>query len=175
MPGGDTLELNVESRRPARDRRPNPRYIQSPDQEGPQTQPAPSSRRQRRAPAPLIPASSSQPAMSSDPTPASRDSPQLKWGRLSGLSAIKSVIASAYSAVIKWYSNFFVLPRGNVSKAFITELTRLLQLFTTDSLWKPLALQLVQVFVPIMLQKPSANSKTRDHRREIEKNERTVS
>ena len=52
-----------------------------------------------------------------------------------------------------------MLPRGKAARDFLTELTRLINLFTFDTKWKPLALKFVHVFIPIMLQKPSPRSK----------------
>ena len=72
-------------------------------------------------------------------------------------------VQAAYETVIKWDANFFTVPRGNKGKDFIAELTRLLQLFNNKTAWEPFGLHLAQIFVPIMLQKPSAKSKDRDH------------
>ena len=43
------------------------------------------------------------------------------------------------------------------------ELTHLIYLFVDKTKWERLALSLVHVFVPLMLQKPCQKSKARDH------------
>eukprot|EP00794_Sanderia_malayensis_P021052 gene21052-23107_t len=55
------------------------------------------------------------------------------------------------------------LPRGKVGKNFLNELCRLITLFTEKTIWEPLAFSLVHIFVPLMLQKPSARSKPKEN------------
>ena len=55
------------------------------------------------------------------------------------------------------------MPRGKSGEKFIKELTRLLYLFVNKTAWESLSLQLVHIFIPIMLQKPSYKSKARDN------------
>ena len=62
-----------------------------------------------------------------------------------------------------------LLPRGRVGTDFVKELTRMIKLYTTDSKWSRLAMTMLHVFVPLMLQKPSAKSKAKDHARYLEK------
>lgn len=53
----------------------------------------------------------------------------------------------------------FEVPRGRAGKEFIEELTRLFNLFIYKTKWRPVALKLVHVFLPIMLQRPAPKSK----------------
>ena len=88
---------------------------------------------------------------------------KLKWGTLDGECNISNAVKSAYRKVITWKKNIFSLPRGKCGSDFLKELTRLLCLFVDKTKWERLALPLVHIFVPIMLQKPSKNSKAKDH------------
>ena len=89
---------------------------------------------------------------------------KVAWGEMKGEVAIKSMIDKTYREVVKWRKNLFMLPRGKPGTEFIKELTRLLQLFTNeDKKWSRLALSLVHIFIPLMLQKPSAKSKAKEH------------
>ena len=85
--------------------------------------------------------------------------PDLLFGRLSGHQEISDFLDRTYSEIVTWQKNFFMLPRGKAARDFLTELTRLINLFMFDTKWKPLALKFVHVFIPIMLQKPSSRSK----------------
>ena len=76
---------------------------------------------------------------------------------------IRSELTGVYDEIIKWSRNLFMLPRGKSGERFIKELTRLLYLFVNKTAWESLSLQLVHVFIPIMLQKPSSKSKARDN------------
>ena len=62
-----------------------------------------------------------------------------------------------------------MVPRGKVGTDFIKEITRIVQLFTTESKWTRLALSMLHIFIPLMLQKPSAKSKARDHTKYLDK------
>ncbi len=85
------------------------------------------------------------------------------WGKYRGLQEIEQVVDEAFSRIVKWDKNIMSVPRGKCGKEFIAEVTRLLQLFNKQTAWPPLAIHLLLIFFPIMLQKPSANSKAREH------------
>ena len=76
---------------------------------------------------------------------------------------IETAINHAYKEIVGWTKNLFLLPRGNAGKNFICELTRLINMFVNKTAHERLSLCLVHIFMPIMLQKPSAKSKARDH------------
>ena len=61
------------------------------------------------------------------------------------------------------------VPRGKPGNDFIIELTRLLKLFNTKSAWEHVSVNNAIIFVPLMLQKPSAKSKPRDNARYLSK------
>ena len=87
----------------------------------------------------------------------------LKWGELQGEEDIKLLLKGCYCEIITWRKNVFSLPRGKCGEAFLKELTRILNLYVHKTKWERLALLVLHVFIPLMLQKPSARSKPRDH------------
>ena len=92
-----------------------------------------------------------------------RKSNNVTWGDMVGELLIKNELTLIYDEIIRWKKNLFQLPRGGSAEKFIKELTRLIYLFVNKTAWKKVALQMVHVFIPLMLQKPSINSKARDH------------
>ena len=88
---------------------------------------------------------------------------RIKWANYEGESAISHAIRAAYSEIVCWRKNLFLLPRGKAAADFIKELSRLINLFVHKTKWERLALPLTFIFMPIMLQKPSKKSKARDH------------
>ena len=76
-----------------------------------------------------------------------------------GKEDITNQIKSMYSEIITWSKNLFMLPKGKVGKDFVHELTRIINHFVEKSEWQDLSLPAAHIFVPLMLQKPSVNSK----------------
>ena len=93
----------------------------------------------------------------------------VEWGDMKGLLEIKLNIEAVQEKITKWQKNFFELPRNSVGKDLIKKLTRLFQLYNNKTVWEPIALHLITIFLPIMLQKPSARSKKCDHTRYLKK------
>ena len=93
----------------------------------------------------------------------------VEWGNLTGAALLRK-IDEAYDNVKQWKRNIFKLPSGAAGKAFIRELTNLLNHFNTSSQMEPIALKMVMIFGPLMLQKPFKTSKARDHTQHIIKN-----
>ena len=81
---------------------------------------------------------------------------KLNWGKYEGEQQIYETIQSMYNEILNWKKNIFSLPRGKCGNDFIKELTRLMNLFVRKTAWERLALSLVHVFLPVMLQKPDA-------------------
>ena len=88
---------------------------------------------------------------------------KISWGIYEGEEMISRKIKSIYDTILSWSKNTFSLPRGNCGNDFIKELTRLINLFVRRTEWERLALCLVHIFIPIMLQNPNKKSKPRDH------------
>ena len=79
------------------------------------------------------------------------------------LADIMSEVSNSYNIVIKWKKNLFKLPSGNAGKRFICEMTRQINLFTTNSSLQPVALKCLMIMPHLLLQKPSLKSKSKDH------------
>jgi hypothetical protein len=87
----------------------------------------------------------------------------IKWGCIEGEDNIIHAVQEAYDEIVKWRKNMFMVPRGKSGSDLIKELTRLIYLFVDKTKWERVALSLVHIFLPVMLQKPNRNSKARDH------------
>ena len=84
----------------------------------------------------------------------------IRWGKYCGIAEINSVLEEIYMKLTTWKSNLFELPRGKIGKDYIEESVNLLRLFNQKTSWEPIALSMLQIFPVLMLQKPSARSKT---------------
>ena len=88
---------------------------------------------------------------------------RVKWGQYEGIDVIEREIEAAHLKITTWRNNVFQMPRNETGKEAIKELSRLLKFFNNKTPWEPVATNLLIIFLPLMLQKPSANSKNRDH------------
>jgi len=53
------------------------------------------------------------------------------------------------------------IPRGKARKTLNAEVTRLIRLFNSSIRWESVAIHMLQVLLPLLLQKPSLKSKNR--------------
>ena len=65
---------------------------------------------------------------------------------------------------------YMQIPRGKAGKTLIAEVTRLMRLFNSSKRWGPVAIHMLQVLLPVILQKPSLKSKNRKHEIPEQKN-----
>ena len=68
-----------------------------------------------------------------------------------------------------WKRNNFLVPSGKVGKSFIRELARLYQSYADDTPLECIALKACSVFQSLMLQKPNAKSKAKEHAIHLER------
>ena len=68
-----------------------------------------------------------------------------------------------YEQIVYWKKNLFLLPMGKASKLFIDELTKLFNAWIDDSSMKKMAMKAVMIMPSLLLQKPSNESKSKDH------------
>ena len=108
------------------------------------------------------PSKEAAPVIGQNP-PDERTTATLKWGNMSGEHDINLAIQSAYEIIVKWRKNIMTVPRGSTGESLIKELTRLSNLYVNRTQWEGFSLTLMQIFLPLMLQKPHARSKARDH------------
>ena len=93
----------------------------------------------------------------------------IRWGEYDGVDEITRILEAAHLKIATWQKNTLELPRNATGKAVITEATRLVKLFNSKTPWEPVAVHLFVIFLPLMLQKPAARSKTKDHVRYLQK------
>ena len=84
------------------------------------------------------------------------------FGCLKGIEAFKA-IDKAYNVIVHWKPNVFLTPSGHAGQIFLTTIKNLFDQFTANGPLKPLALKLILIAGPLLLQKPSASSKSKDH------------
>ncbi len=88
--------------------------------------------------------------------------PNFLWGTLPG-NEFMQTINEAYSEVVHWRRNIFLVPSGNAGKKFVREITRLLNAYTHSSALETIAFDAIMVACQLLLQKPHSASKARDH------------
>ena len=91
-----------------------------------------------------------------------------KWGPLEG-SEIATKLNEVFLEVARWRRNIFYLPTGKAGEDFIEELSRIFEMFSSGSAFEPVALTMAVVIFPLVLQKPTRDSKAADHKRYLEK------
>ena len=74
-----------------------------------------------------------------------------------------NLIESFYDEGVFWKKNVFEIPSGKAGKAFIRLQTEWLSKFNTDTNFKRISLKVFMILPIILLQKPSARSKAKDH------------
>ena len=85
-----------------------------------------------------------------------------QWRQLKG-AEIREAVTSTYYTTARWRRKIFYLPSGQAGKSFITEeVTKVIHKFNSDSSLSPVALMMVSIMFPLILQKPSAKSETAD-------------
>ena len=84
------------------------------------------------------------------------------WQDISG-QEFGSSIDDAYSQIFHWIPNLFMLPSGNCGKKFVAELACLFEAYATESPIETFAIKAAMTMPTLLLQKPHAKSKTRDH------------
>ena len=99
---------------------------------------------------------------------AAKNPESVVWGMLQG-SAILTTLNNAYTQIARWKPNLFLTPSGSVGKAFIDELTRLASLFVNKTSSESFALTALMVCTPLLLQKPSKKSKTKEHAKHLQR------
>lgn len=93
---------------------------------------------------------------------AKEDGPHFAWGPLSGAEFAK-VVDAAYAESVHWRRNVFNVPSGREGKEFVSELTRLVRGYAEASALEFVAIKAAMVLPLLALQKPWADSKTKDH------------
>ena len=93
--------------------------------------------------------------------------PNNNWHDKTGVQFVE-MINRIYENVIQWKKNLFKLPSGAAGKSFISELTLWLDHFNRGTELRSIALKVFMILPSIMLQKPSRNSKAKDHAKRLD-------
>ena len=88
---------------------------------------------------------------------------KIKWGEMEGEETIRKCISNTYIEITKWRKNLFLLPRGKAGSDFLEEKARLINLFVNNTKWARVSMAMENIFGPLLLQKPSKNSRARDN------------
>ena len=88
--------------------------------------------------------------------------PTQDYNNVSGAEFAASINA-IYEEIITWRKNLFLLPSGQHGRRMIKLLSEWLALYNNDTSFQGIALKVFMVLPALMLQKPSAKSKARDH------------
>ena len=86
------------------------------------------------------------------------------WGYMNGVDDISRIVNEVYKTVAGWSPNLFMLPSGKEGNDFIDELIITLRHFTEKSACESFAITSFLIMIPLILQKPSQNSKSAEHR-----------
>ena len=90
------------------------------------------------------------------------------WGNMSHESFCNT-INGVYDEIVHFRRNIFNVPSGRAGKAFIEELTFWIKQFNSNSDLNSVALKAFMVLPTLILQKPSATSKSKEHCAAIER------
>ena len=78
-------------------------------------------------------------------------------------------VKGAYEDVVKWQRNIFTLPKGQVGKMFIQEMTNLINTWCNKTEWREIAITSVMILPSLMLQKALPKSKTSENKKILQR------
>ena len=85
------------------------------------------------------------------------------WSDIKSGADFTHAITAAYAEIVHWRRNLFLAPSGKAGKRFIAELSRLFLAYAECTALEPIALKAAMVMPTLLLQKPHATPKARDH------------
>ena len=93
--------------------------------------------------------------------------PNKDWHDMTGLQFTQT-IDNIYDEIVHWRKNLFKLPSGTAGRSFISLLTNWLDHFNRGTEFRRIALKVYMVLPCLLLQKPSFQSKSKDHSKKLE-------
>ena len=108
------------------------------------------------------------PSTSNDNDTAASRTIKYPWSQ-TGNTSLSNIIDIIYNKVVSWRKNLFLLPSGSCGKKYIEETTRLLNEWIHGSRLNGISLKAVMLMLNLLLQKPSKNSKSKDHQLALER------
>ena len=91
-----------------------------------------------------------------------------KWGDINGKTFTEGV-ELIYEKVFYWKKNLFLLPTGKSRKLYIDESVKLLNSWVEGTALHNIAFMAIMIVPNLLLQKPSKNSKAKDHLTALER------
>ena len=88
--------------------------------------------------------------------------PAFTWGSCDS-TIFTNLLNDAYREVVHWRPNLFKVPFGKAGKSFVSELASLYKAFVSSSAMESIAMKAIIVLPILLLQKPSAKSKAKEH------------
>ena len=88
--------------------------------------------------------------------------PNFIWGDVPGETFTHSVTC-CYDEVVHWRKSLFKIPLAKCGRAFVTEQARLFRAYATGSALECVAFKAAMIMPVLLLQRPYAKSKDRDH------------
>ena len=95
-------------------------------------------------------------------------SPTFRWASIEGNNFVQQV-HQAYDETMHWRRNIFSVPSGKNGRAFVQELTRLFEAFAQPSALEIISIEAAMLACTLLLQKPHAKSKTKEHDQALER------
>ena len=78
-------------------------------------------------------------------------------------------VSTMYEQIVYGKRNLFLLPSGKAGKQYIDETTKLMNEWLQESPLKDIAFKAIMIMPNLLLQKPSKNSKAKDHLKALER------
>jgi hypothetical protein len=103
------------------------------------------------------------------PQPEEAPRGTILWSERAVNDNIQEDLQMAYDEVIRWRRNLFMTPSGKAGDAFVSELARLYRSYGESTTLEPIAIMAAMAMPSLLLQKPFARSKTKDHIKCLEK------
>ena len=89
------------------------------------------------------------------------------WGNYPS-HVFEANVSTVYEQIVYWKKNLFLLPSGKAGKQSIDENTKLMKEWLQEPPMKEIAFKAIMIIPNLFLQKPSKNSKTKDHLKALE-------
>jgi hypothetical protein len=97
---------------------------------------------------------------------ATQISPPFIWGDVSGGTYTASV-ENAYEEVVFWGRNVFDIPTNGLGRAFVDEVTKLLNAFVSDHPMENIAMKAIGIITHLLLQRPHSKSTSSENKQHL--------
>ena len=93
--------------------------------------------------------------------------PNFQWSEKHG-EYLMQIVDHCYDEAVHWRRNLFKIPSGKAGVAFLQELSRLFQAYVESSALEGVALKAAMILPALLLQKPHARWRTKEHTKHLE-------